>query len=271
LAAYAAFDATNDAGWRQFSSASQLRRMYIDLGGRHTTEFHINFTGADNRLGAVAATPVELLNQKWSAVYTWPQSTNLQLAFVTASLSHNFSDTLSFQSNAYYRGFWQAHTDGNGTDGQPCDPGGALPGQLCIGDGNTPINQNYPTPNNISPNAYLGEIDRNWTTTNSFGGTAQATSSAKIFDHDNHVVIGISVDHGRTQFTGNSELGTNLGGLDPTLVSPGAISVSRAKKVAVRKRTFEHGDRRYIHHVQSWRRAADILSRSRRSGARGLA
>ena len=208
LAAYAAFDATNDAGWRDFSSASRLRRMYIDVGGRNDdTEFHINFTGADNNLGAAAATPVELLAQKWSAVYTWPQSTNLQLAFLTASLSHNFSDTLSFQSNAYYRGYWSAHVDGNGTDGQPCDPGGALPGQLCIGDGNTPINQNYPTPNNISPSAYLGEIDRNWTTTNSFGGTAQATSSAKIFDHDNHVVVGVSLDHGRTQFTGNSELG----------------------------------------------------------------
>ena len=33
------------------------------------------------------------------------------------------------------------------------------------------------------------------------------TSSAKIFDHDNHVVVGVSLDHGRTQFTGNSELG----------------------------------------------------------------
>ena len=81
-------------------------------------------------------------------------------------------------------------------------------GQLCIGDGITPINLNFRSPNNISPRAFLGEIDRNWTTTNSFGGSAQGTRSAKIFDHDNHFVIGVSLDHGRTQFTGNSELGT---------------------------------------------------------------
>ncbi len=204
LSAYAAFDATNDNGWRQFSSASPLRRMYVDLGARNdTTEFHINFTGADNKLGAVAATPVEMLNQKWSSVYTWPQTTHHQLAFVTTSLSYAPTDTLTLQSNAYYRGLWQSHVDGNGTDGQPC---GTVPETLCI---NTdPINIKGTVLDNISPGAFLGEIDRNWTTTNSFGGTAQATSSAKILDHDNHVVVGVSVDHGRSQFTGTSELGT---------------------------------------------------------------
>ena len=67
LSIYAAFDAINDNGWRQFSSASSLRRMYIDLGARNdTTEFHINFTGADNKLGSVAATPLQMLNQNWA-------------------------------------------------------------------------------------------------------------------------------------------------------------------------------------------------------------
>ena len=98
--------------------------------------------------------------------------------------------------------------DGNGTEAQPCDPPGVVAGQLCIGDGTTPINQNYPVIDKISPNAFLGEIDRNWTATNGFGGTAQATSSAKFFDHDNHFVAGVSVDRGLTQFTGSSELGT---------------------------------------------------------------
>jgi iron complex outermembrane receptor protein len=209
-AAYAAFDATNDKGWRDFSSSSQLRRTYVDLGARNDqTEFHINFTGADNRLAGTVATPVELLNQRWSSVWTWPQSTHLQLAFFTASLSHNLSDTLSFQGNAYYRGFWAAHLDGNGTDAQPCDPADpVLGGTLCIGDPTTQINQNFLVPNTISPNAFLAEIDRNWTATNSFGGSAQMTSTTKVLDHDNHFVMGVSLDHGQTQFTANSELGT---------------------------------------------------------------
>jgi iron complex outermembrane recepter protein len=207
--AYVNADAINDAGWRDFGSSSQLRRMYMDVGARNdTTEVHVNFTGANNYLGAVAATPIEQLSQRWSSVYTWPQGTHLQLAFVNASANYAPSETLSFQSNVYYRGFWQAHTDGNGTDAQPCDPMSALAGQLCIGDGMTPINVHYSVIDTLPASAFLGEIDRNWTSTDSFGGTVQATSSSKFFDHDNHFVMGMSLDRGLTQFTGSSQLGT---------------------------------------------------------------
>jgi iron complex outermembrane recepter protein len=205
LSGYATFDATNDNGWRQFSSASQLRRMYIDLGARNDqTEFHINLTAADDQLGAVAATPVQMLNQNWASVYTWPQTTHLQLAFLTSSLSYAPTDWLTLQGNSYYRGFWQAHVDGNGTDAMPCGP---APTTFCIDGG--PLNITNPNlPDNLPPGAFLGEIDRNWTATNSFGGTAQATSTAKIVDHDNHLTFGVSLDHGHTQFHGDSELGT---------------------------------------------------------------
>jgi iron complex outermembrane receptor protein len=161
---------------------------------------------SDDFLGAVAATPVQLLNQSWSSVYTWPQTTHQSLAFLRANGSWKPTDTFSMQGNAYYRGFWQTHVDGNGTDAQPCDD----PTLLCIGDGQTTLNINYPNgvPNTLSPNAFLAEIDRNWLTSNSYGGSLQATSSAQAFGHDNHLVVGASVDHGRSQFTGNSELGT---------------------------------------------------------------
>ena len=57
--------------------------------------------------------------------------------------------------------------DPGAIDLQPCDPAGAFPGELCIGDGNTPINRNMPTPNTLG-DAFLGELDRTTTRTNSF-------------------------------------------------------------------------------------------------------
>jgi iron complex outermembrane recepter protein len=207
--AYVNADAINDNGWRDFSSSSQLRRIYTDIGARNdTTEFHLNFTGADNKLGSVAATPIEMLSQRYSSVYTWPQSTHLQLAFTTASLNYAPSDNFAIQSNGYFRGFWQAHTDGNGTNAQPCDPMGALAGQLCINDGVTPINVNYSVIDTLPGSAFLGEIDRNWTSTYSFGGTVQATSTSQFLGHDNHFVTGMSLDRGLTQFSATSQLGT---------------------------------------------------------------
>ena len=206
LSAYVAADAINDAGWRDFAANSQLRRMYADLGARNdTTEFHVNFTGADNRLNGTVATPVELLNQRWSSVWTWPQPTHLQLAFLTSSLTYTPTDTLSFTGNAYFRGLRASHTDGNDTDAHPCDTD---PTFLCIGDvPDTPINRAGPTPNTLG-NAFLAELDRTSTKTNSSGGTGQMASSDKLFGHDNRFVMGFSVDHGNTRFNGTSELGT---------------------------------------------------------------
>jgi iron complex outermembrane recepter protein len=207
VSAYAAFESAYDRGWRDFANSSHINRMYVDVGARNdTTEVHINFTGANNLLGNVAATPVELLNNSWSSVYTWPQSTHLQLAFLNTTISHNFSDTWSFQGNAYWRGFQQSHVDGNGTDAAACD---ADPTTLCIGDGLPLFGPALgpPTPNTFGT-AFLGEIDRNQVNTNTFGGTAQLTNADKIFGHDNHVVMGVSVDRGYTRFNAASELGT---------------------------------------------------------------
>ena len=209
IAAYVAADGTYDRGWRDFSSSSQLRRMYVDLGARgDQTEFHVSFTGADNKLGSVAATPVELLNQRWSSVYTWPQATHLQLAFLQANGNWTPTDTFTVQANAYFRAYRASHIDGNGSDAQACDAGGPLDGQLCIGDGATPINQNAATLNTLAGNSALGEIDRNSTRSNSYGGSLQATNTSQLFGHDNHFVVGTSVDHGRTRFQTSSELGT---------------------------------------------------------------
>jgi iron complex outermembrane receptor protein len=130
LSGYITADAIDDGGWRQFSP-SQLRRLYADLGARgDDTEFHVTFTAADNHFGAAAATPGELLNQDWSSVYTVPQTTHNQLAFLTASMNWRPSDTLSYQAVVYFRNYQQAHVDGNGTDAQ--NSGCPDPSVLCF-------------------------------------------------------------------------------------------------------------------------------------------
>lgn len=130
LSGYITADALDDAGWRE-DSPSRLRRLYADLGARgEGTEFHLTFTGADNYFGAVAATPLQMLQQNWASVYTFPQSTNNQLAFVTASASWRPTDTLTYQAVAYYRHFQQAHVDGNTTDAQ--NTGCPDPSVLCF-------------------------------------------------------------------------------------------------------------------------------------------
>jgi iron complex outermembrane recepter protein len=226
LSAYVAADAAYDKGWRDFSSSSQIRRMYVDLGARgDETEFHVSFTGADNKLGAAAGTPIELLNQRWSTVYTWPQTTHLQLAMLQASAKWTPTDQLSFQANGYLRSYRASHIDGNGTDAFACDPGGNFPGEFCLNNAVTgdevQLNRNGPTANTLAGDLALGEIDRNQTKSTSYGGSVQASYTGQLFGHDNHFVVGTSVDQGRTNFQANSELGV----VDPNTLFVNGLGV----------------------------------------------
>jgi iron complex outermembrane receptor protein len=177
------------------------------LGDR--SEFHVNFTGASNFFGAVAATPIQLLNQRWSAVYTTPQTTKNQLAFLNTTFSYQASDTLTIKSNAYYRGFWQKHVDGNTSDVVPCDPG-VFPGFLCFEDADNLLFglNGAPVPDTVLNGATPGTVDRTATAANTFGGSLQAASSAKVLGQNNNLVVGASVDRGHVQFKASSELGT---------------------------------------------------------------
>jgi iron complex outermembrane receptor protein len=225
LSAYITADAIDDVGWRD-NSQSRLRRVFADFGARgDRTEFHLTFTGADNLFGAAAATPMQMLSQDWSSVYTIPQTAHNQLAFLTESGSWKPTDTFSIQSNLYYRGFWQSHTDGNGTDAQ--NSGCPDPTLLCFPD----INGNLPPLTTIGGStvpatgalgsSVLGEIDRTWTSTNSFGGSLQAASSERLLGHDNNFAVGASVDRGLVQFTTTSELGTIDADQFPSVVGTG--------------------------------------------------
>jgi iron complex outermembrane recepter protein len=212
LSGYIAADAIHDSGWRNFSP-SEVHRVYADVGARgDQTEFHVTFTGASNSFGAAAATPLELLDRNWASVYTLPQTSQNQLAFLTANASWRPTDTLSLQGNVYYRGYWQRHVDGNPTNAQ--NSGCPDPAFLCFPDLNgnltnlTGLNgQPVPAAGALA-NSVLAEIDRTSTAADSFGGSFQAATTAKVFDHDNRFVIGASVDQGNVQFTTSSELGT---------------------------------------------------------------
>jgi iron complex outermembrane recepter protein len=211
VAGYVAADALNDDGWRD-RAQSKLRRLFADFGIRSSeTEFHVNYTAASNSFGAAAATPIELLNQRWSAIYTNPQTYQNQLNFVNATLSHDINDRLNVKGNVYYRGFRQTHVDANATEVVPC----ADPSLLCLGSDNVPLVDigGNNVPSSVLSGLTPGSVDRTKTSADAFGGSVQLTSTNQVFGHDNHFVVGTSVDRGKVNFQASSELGTVGGDL----------------------------------------------------------
>jgi outer membrane receptor protein involved in Fe transport len=207
FAVYGALEGLHDDGFRNFSQ-SDVRRFYSDVGYRNDgNEFHVNMGLADNKFGATATVPIELLQQYWGATYTAPQTTANQVAYLNLTAKVEATPTWTIEGIAHVRAFGQQVVDGNPTGTQPCAADATL---LCFGDGSSPANglNGMQLSNPFAPDAFLGEIDRTTTRSTTCGFSLQATNTDKLFGHDNRFVVGTSLDSSVTHFGASTELGT---------------------------------------------------------------
>lgn len=249
---YIAAQGLDEDGWRQKSPAT-VGRFYGDIGWRNDiSEFHFFGSVASTSFGVAAATPIQLLNRDWTSVYTTPQTTQNQMALVGVNGKVELSDSWSLQGNLYGRFFKQEHVDGNDADVERCSNSSSFPNRLCLQDDSFPRpvpftgaaalayrnqfaildtnNQSIPCPpgtgNTCNATPY-GTIDRTNTQSNTFGGTLQATNDSKLFGHDNHFVVGGSIDRGSTNFAATSTLGYIYPdltvGINPAIPGNGAV------------------------------------------------
>jgi iron complex outermembrane recepter protein len=216
---YVTGDATHDGGWRLFSP-STLFRLYGDLGYRTPgNEIHLTASGARNSLGVVGPTPVGLLEQNESAVFTSPQTTMNAVGTIAFNGKFDINPQWSIASNFYMRSFEQHHTDGNDADLQDCSANAnpnSFGGSLCLNDANFPsvtngnafviVNRNGPIP--TSDSAIYGTVDQTSVHATTFGTALQATDNDKFYGHQNYLTFGASVDRSLLSFSATSQLGT---------------------------------------------------------------
>jgi outer membrane receptor protein involved in Fe transport len=211
-ATYVALEGVHDNGYRNFSP-SDIRRFYGDVGYQYEgNEVHLNVGAAQNNFGATAAAPIELLQQYWGATYTTPQTSQNQVGYLNLTGKFDVTDKWTIESVAHYRAFSQQTQDGNPTGAEPCAADNTL---LCFGDPNpvtavqSPANGlNGQQLANTFGNAVLGENDRTFTNTNTWGLSLQATNTDELFGHENRFVVGTSFDTSVTHFGSSAELGT---------------------------------------------------------------
>jgi iron complex outermembrane recepter protein len=219
---YITGDATHDGGWRFFSPAT-LFRLYGDLGYRTPgNELHFTASGARNTLGVIGPTPVGLLDQNESAVFTNPQTTVNSAGSVAFTGKFDINPQWSIASNFYIRSFEQGHTDANDADLQKCSDNGLLidpkfANSLCLNSSNFPsdkkgndfvILDRNGNPILFSESAIYGTIDRVSIHATTFGMALQATDNDKFFGHQNYFTFGASVDRSLLSFSSTSQLGT---------------------------------------------------------------
>jgi iron complex outermembrane receptor protein len=223
-ALYLAAQGLKDDGWR-YQSPSRIARFYGDLGWKGTdAEVHLVASAADNFFGVVGPTPVELLNNDYRSIFTWPQTTKNQAVLLALNGRYSVTDHWTVQSNLYYRRFHQEHVDGNSAEVERCSGNAANPlfNTLCLEDDGFPpqpqanfqiLNPNNqpiscpPGTGNTCARTPWGTVDRTFTNAMTTGASLQALNDDKVFGHGNYFIIGASVDRSKIGFQGNSELG----------------------------------------------------------------
>ena len=208
VAAFVALEGAHDDGWRD-NSPADIKRMYADLGYKTSeAEFHINFTGAENFVGAVTAAPVELLAIDYARTYTSPQTTNNDMKMVSVNGTVSVTDTMKLSGVAYRRKFTQKHVDANIVDASDCGDGTlCIEGEQALGVG-AGVNGNGTIPAGIGgAGGVLGSIDNTSQDAGSMGASVQAVEKSKLFGLGNQFLVGASYDHGDVRYSAASTLG----------------------------------------------------------------
>jgi hypothetical protein len=134
-------------------------------------------------------------------------------ALVVLNGKQSLADTWSLQGNLYVRNFQQHHQDGNFANTERCSNSVSpeFQNHLCLEDDGFPrpspvttafrdqfvvldqSNNTIPCPpgsGNTCGSTPYGTLDRTATQATTVGASLQATSTGKLFDQDNHLVVG---------------------------------------------------------------------------------
>ncbi len=171
IAGYAAFEGIDDNGWRDHAS-SRIRRMYA-RGDAHLAqdEFNVAITLADNYLEGTQALPVSMLGNP-KQPYTWPDTTDNRLDFISANWQHTFGADTMLAANIYYRKISNSGVNSN-------------------------VNGEYEPP--AQPNEAFNILTA--ANTRGWGASLQLTARRMLSGMSHQLVAGMAYDAGKTTFT----------------------------------------------------------------------
>jgi outer membrane receptor protein involved in Fe transport len=170
----------NDNGWAAQNS-SRLRQAFAKL--RYTdadTTISLSMGGADNTLNGSQTIPRSFLNN-YKQAYTFPDTNENQVGYITLSGEHYFSPNVELSGNLYYRHYRNRNVSSNVNDnyGEADE------------DGTIDLTQ--------------ATNDQSVIVTDSYGASLQLTLLNKLFGMDNQLILGGAGDFANSHFTQSSQ------------------------------------------------------------------
>jgi iron complex outermembrane recepter protein len=102
-------------GWREHS-ASRIRQAFVKGGWQDArTDVDVSLSAADNNMQGTQALPLSMLGNPRQA-YTWPDTLENQLSFLTVRASHSLDNDVLLSGNLYVRDLRQTSLASNVND-----------------------------------------------------------------------------------------------------------------------------------------------------------
>lgn len=203
-----AFEARHDKGWR-VASPSTLYRGFakgVHQGDGWGVEF--SALGAATDLTGNGVAPVELLDAKYDAVFTRPDTTRTRFGRVVAAPWLATSDTSRVELRAHWQYLDRRNANGDLADFGPCDVNLT---QLCVEDDD----DGYSDPLFSNGSAVAADaagddpavFNRGKERTRAYGATLQWQDTVETSNGTRRIALGGTWEHARTRFAAQTDLG----------------------------------------------------------------
>ncbi|MGR8929693.1 MAG: TonB-dependent receptor [Gammaproteobacteria bacterium] len=207
------FNNFSEAGWRDYSR-SEAKRGFGTLSWRGAeSRLDLSLAGTDNTLRGNGAVPYELLVLHRGSVFTHPDITRNRMLLVSLAGDTWLNDYNELSGTMYYRRNKIGTFNGDGSEFGECqEEGGGESAFLCEeADGElADAGLLDLAGNNIGtdPSVLGGTANTSSILQQSFGFQLQDAFDHKVFGLNNHLVAGVSFDHGISRYHADSQLGS---------------------------------------------------------------
>jgi outer membrane receptor protein involved in Fe transport len=189
-------------GWRDYSPSAAKQILGTFSWKNDKANLDVTVASNDNHIKGNGPMPIQLLNQDYHAVFTYPDRTITRMFFSEVSGSYAVTDKIKLSANAYFRQNRMRSFNGDSSDFDACAADNAL---LCDGSGEIALDVN----NNpvAASDSVIGAINNhNQTNMRSRGGSVQGAFSESVFGLQNNLSVGASYDTADIHFAADTEL-----------------------------------------------------------------